>query len=692
MAACEVIFDTEANLLLSSGTASGKTEAAFLPALTEIYNNPSSSVAILYISPLKALINDQFIRLNELCEDAHIPVTKWHGDVNQNLKNKLIQNPSGILQITPESLEAMLMRQSTTIISLFSDLRFVIIDEVHHFMSNSRGCQLLCILERIQRLTNTIPRRIGLSATLGEYSTAEKWLNSGTARKCITPELSVRGQKIGLSVRYHLLPPNSKNEEDNQRNERPYYSDLFELTKGKRCIVFSNSKAEVEDNIATLKRIAKEQKYPDIYHVHHGSISATLREDTERIMKEGEQNVVTGATLTLELGIDLGAMERIVQTGAQFSVSSFVQRLGRSGRRDGQSEMAFLFREYRDDKGKEFFNEINWSFIRTIAIIQLYLEEHWIEPIDQNTLPYGLVYHQTMSYLFSSGATSPAVLAQNILKLSPFHNVSQNDYKEILRYLIAKHQLERMENGDILIGLEGEKLTNHFDFYAVFESSIEFTVKYGAQKIGSVSTAFPVGFRFALAGLTWQVIEVDHERQNIYVEPVKGISRNQWCGLFPVLLNTKIMKKMQEVLISDKQYSYLSKTATERLHDFRVIARKAGVLEHLAVNTAPDQIALFPWIGTKALIALSYVLQQKGYQNRIDSEVMLEVFGCYDANKLINVLLALKDEALDKNTFSVPDDVRPLMQGKFNRHIPPEILRKEYIADYIDVEDMKASL
>ena len=692
VAACEVIFDTEANLLLSSGTASGKTEAAFLPALTELYNKPSSSVGILYISPLKALINDQFFRLNELCEDAHIPVTKWHGDVDQNVKNKLVHHPSGILQTTPESLEAMLMRRPTVAMSLFSDLRFVIIDEVHHFMSNNRGQQLLCILERIQRLTNTIPRRIGLSATLGEYSIAEKWLNSGTPRRCITPEISVHGQRISLSIGYHLLPPKSKKEKDNQRNERPYYSDLFELTKGKRCIVFSNSKAEVEENIATLKRIAEEQKYPDIYHVHHGSLSAPLREYTERVMKEGEQNVVTGATLTLELGIDLGAMERIVQTGAPFSVSSFVQRLGRSGRRGGQSEMAFLFREYRNDKEKEFFKEINWPFIRTIAIIQLYLEERWIESIDQNTLPYGLVYHQTMSYLFSYGATNPAALAQNILKLSPFQNVSQNDYKEILLFMLAKHQLERMENGDILIGLEGEKLTNHFDFYAVFVSSIEYSVKYKSQEIGTVSAAFPVGFRFALAGLTWQVVEVDNDRQNIYVEPVKGISRNQWCGLFPVFFNTKIMKKMQEVLISDKQYSYLSKTAAERLHDFRMIARKAGVLENLAVNTTPDRIALFPWIGTKALIALSYALQQKGYQNRIDSEVMLEVSGCYDANELKNVLLVIKKETSDKNTFSVPDDVRPLMQGKFNEHIPLEILRKEYIADYIDVEDMKVSL
>lgn len=692
VAACEVIFDTTANLLLSSGTASGKTEAAFLPALTILYNKPSLSVGILYISPLKALINDQFVRLNELCENAHITVTKWHGDVNQNVKNKLVQNPSGILQTTPESLEAMLMRRPAAVISLFSDLRFIIIDEIHHFMSNSRGQQLLCILERIQRLISNIPRRIGLSATLGEYSIAENWLNSGTMSECSTPKISARGQKIGLSVGYHVLLPDSKNEEENQEINRPYYSDLFELTKGKRCIVFSNSKSEVEENIAMLKRFAEERKSPDIYHVHHGSISAPLREYTERILKEGEQNVVTGATLTLELGIDLGAMERIVQTGAPFSVSSFVQRLGRSGRRGGYSEMAFLFREYKDDNPKVFYKEINWSFVRTIAIIQLYLENRWIEPIIQRKLPYGLVYHQTMSYLVGNGATNPALLAQNILNLSPFRNISLVDYKEILRYMLAENQLERMENGDLLLGIEGEKKVNHFDFYATFMSALEYSVRYKSQEIGSVSAVFPVGFRFALAGLTWQVVGVDKNRQSIYVEPIKGTSRNQWCGLFPVFFDTIILKKMKEVLLSDKQYGYLSETAIERFRDFREITRKAGALENLAIKTAPDRIALFPWLGTKALIALSYALKQRGYQNHIDSEVMLEVSGCYNANELNNVLLSLKEEALDKNTFSVPDDVMPLMQGKFNEYIPPEILRKEYIADYIDVEDMKVSL
>ena len=173
VAACEIIFDTDQNLLLSSGTASGKTEAAFLPVLTELYEHPSSSVGVLYISPLKALINDQFKRLEQLLLDSNIPVTKWHGDASMTQKNKLVKYPEGILQITPESLESLITNKRGACLSMFSDLRFVIIDEVHHFMRDARGIQLLCVLERLMKLTGVNPRRIGLSATLGDVSLAK---------------------------------------------------------------------------------------------------------------------------------------------------------------------------------------------------------------------------------------------------------------------------------------------------------------------------------------------------------------------------------------------------------------------------------------------------------------------------------------------------------------------------------------
>ena len=165
MPAADAIFNSEDNVLLAASTASGKTEAAFFPILSQLDENPSSSVGVLYIAPLKALINDQFGRLTELCEEAEIPVWRWHGDVAQSRKSKLLKHPSGILQITPESLEALLLHKHSHIPALFGDLRFIVIDEIHSLMRADRGGQCLCLIERLSRLASCNPRRIGLSAT-----------------------------------------------------------------------------------------------------------------------------------------------------------------------------------------------------------------------------------------------------------------------------------------------------------------------------------------------------------------------------------------------------------------------------------------------------------------------------------------------------------------------------------------------
>jgi ATP-dependent Lhr-like helicase len=256
VAACDVIFNTDNNLLIATPTASGKTEAAFLPIITETYNKPSSTVGILYIAPLKALINDQFVRIEELLKEAYIPVTKWHGDASRSAKDKLLKKPQGILQITPESLEAMLMKRKQHAIMLFSDLRYIIIDEVHNFIASDRGVQLSSILERIQSIINNIPRRVGLSATLGDITVAEEWLNNGTNRACVSPLLDMSKRKAQVMVNHFYSTIKKPDDE----SWLPYYEYLYSLTKGRKSIIFSNSRAEVEININRLKLLAGKKK------------------------------------------------------------------------------------------------------------------------------------------------------------------------------------------------------------------------------------------------------------------------------------------------------------------------------------------------------------------------------------------------------------------------------------------------
>lgn len=692
--AAEAIFDTDENLLLSSGTASGKTEAAFLPVLTHLWENPSKSAGVLYLSPLKALINDQFERLEGLLEEADIPVTKWHGDAPQAAKKRVLKRPAGVIQTTPESLESMLMRNSSGAYRLFSDLRFVIIDEVHYFMDNDRGLQLLSLLERLSRLIGFCPRRIGLSATLGDTTNAEKWLCTDSGRGCVTPRVAEKGRSLRLSVRYFPIKQKIPNSDSKTLLEN-YYNYLYESTSGKRCILFSNSKGEVEENIAHLRRIAEQRKRDDCYLVHHANISPALREFAEQRMKSSELPVCTGATVTLELGIDLGHLERIVQTGCPLTVSGLVQRLGRTGRRGGTAEMRFAFRHDMSLPPQEFYKEVNWDFVCCIAMILLYTRERFVEPMYLPKLPYSLLYHQTMSYMASQGEVKPAALAKYILTLGVFKNITKDDYLALLRYMLENGQLEKSEEGGLLIGSKGEAAVNNYEFLAVFSVPDEFSVRCNAEEIGTVQSPFPEGAQFALAGQAWEVTELDKAERRIFVKHIDGISSNMWQDSGNEYVHTKVMKMIRDVLRSDEEYAFLDEAAKARLAEIRKECRNGGLAAvGSVVPVTPTLYAVFPFVGTRATAALVYALRERGFDASVYLSryipVCIEVRTVMGMEELCAALDEIKLCGADKYGFRIPDNCE--ISGKYNDFIPRELLKKQYIEDYLDTEDMRVNM
>jgi len=706
VAACDVIFDSDDNLLLSSGTASGKTEAAFLPVLTELYNNPSSSIGVMYISPLKALINDQFIRLEQMLLDSNIPVTKWHGDASQTQKNKLIKNPEGLLQITPESLESLLTNKRGACLSMFSDLRFVIIDEVHSFMRDVRGLQLLCVLERLKQLTGINPRRIGLSATLGDLSLAQNWLNTGTGRVCAAPVVEEGKKRVRLHVErfvnyaeerdlvakdgesnYHTVNVDSGNIGD-----REHYEYLFKQTLDKKTIIFTNSREETEFIIAHLREIALKNKAPDVYRVHHGNISALLRESTEDEMKSSDEKIVTGATVTLELGIDIGSLDLAVQVGAPLNVSSFAQRLGRCGRRGQVPQLLFTFVESIKINSDDILGPINWEFIRTIGIIELYLKEHWIEPIPPQNHAYNLLYHQTMSCLKSNGEMSPAGLAQSILSLGCFKHIPQEDYKRLLSHLIEIDQLQRTEQGGLIIGREGEKIVNSHKFLTVFLATEYLLVKDENRTIGTVDKVYPVGIRFALAGMAWETVDVNEKAKVIFVKQVPGISLVDWDVDFTAELHTVLVRKVRSILKEDVLYPYLSDRCKERLVEIQYIARNSGILDNLVTPLSDRKYAIFPWVGTRQLMTLNYALRHRNIKSKLPwiTCVYLEVIFDGTKEELEGIISDILNSNLDLYDLPLPDKVQ--IDGKYNEFIPLDLLRKQFIEDYLDFEGLKNAM
>ena len=468
-AAAEAIFNTDDNVLLTASTASGKTEAAFFPILTLLDEDPPHSVGVLYIAPLKALINDQFGRLSELCEEAGIQVTRWHGDVSHAQKRRLLRKPSGILQITPESLESLMINKHMEIPSLFGDLRFIVIDEVHSLLRGDRGMQTFCLIERMCRLADCRPRRIGLSATIGNPEEAGRFLGAGSGRRTLIPRIE-GGREVWRLSMEHFFNSGPQADEGRQlidaapvleeaSDTAPKAADpgigyIFEHTRGRKCLIFTNSREECEALCQSLRQYCEANHEPDRFLIHHGNLSASYRESAEEEMKDDDSLLSVCATATLELGIDIGRLERAFQVDAPFTVSGFLQRMGRTGRRGDPCEMWFVMREDHPEPRAMLPQLIPWYLIQGIALVQLYIEERFVEPPRTQRLPYSLLYHQTMSTLASCGEMTPAELATRVLTLSSFHLITQDEYRILLRHLIKIGHIDQTENGGLIVGLE----------------------------------------------------------------------------------------------------------------------------------------------------------------------------------------------------------------------------------------------
>ncbi len=707
-AAGEALFGTEENVLLTAGTASGKTEAAFFPILTLLEEDPPLSVGALYIAPLKALINDQFGRLEELCGEAGIPVTRWHGDVAQTRKRKVLQKPRGILQITPESLEALLIRKQMEIPSLFGDLRFIVIDELHSLLRGDRGMQTFCLIQRLCALAGCSPRRVGLSATIGDPEAAGAFLAAGSGRGTVIPQAEQPRERWRLSMEHFFStapqagetgpeapqpqPEREPREEDAPRGADPGMGFVFEHTRGRKCLVFTNSREECEAVCQTLRQYCEAKGEPDRFLIHHGNLSASYRESAEEDMKDDDSLMSVCATATLELGIDIGRLERAFQIDAPYTVSGFLQRLGRTGRRGDPPEMWFVMREDHPEPRAMLPETLPWPLLQGIALVQLYLEERFVEPPRMDRLPFSLLYHQTMSTLAAGGEMTPGELASRVLPLACFHRISQEDYKLLLTHLLEIDHIARTENGGLILGLAGERIVNNYKFYAVFRENVEYAVRAGSEELGTIVKPPPAGEKIAIAGRVWAVDEVDHRKREVWVTLVKG-KIPAYFGDVAGDVHTRILERMARVLEEDQEYLYLMPQARARLAQAREDFRAAGMGRRPLVSLGGKMWALFPWLGSYAFLALERFLKlrcgkrlglrglspSRPYYLQFTMEVSEEEF--------YRIVAQEAEKDLDPLELVYPKEV-PVFE-KYDEYVPAELVRKGFAYGVLDVQGMK---
>jgi ATP-dependent Lhr-like helicase len=675
-------YSTDDHILVSAGTSSGKTEAAMFPIIGSLYNNPADSVGALYIGPLKALIDDQFQRMDPVLRESGIRITGWHGDIGKSSKERLMDEPSGILQITPESLQNILSYQPEEVERLFGDLRFVIVDEVHAFMDSDRGLQLLCCLQRLEVLAHCDPRRIGLSATIADRDLAAEWLRADTGRGVSIVFDDQRNER-SIRIHYNSFPETDEETQsvERKRSVTSYYQQLFRETHGYNCIVFTNSRQDAEMTAKSLRIVAERKGFPDEVYIHHGSISKEYRKVAEDRLKDPSVKTTTVATVTLELGIDVGDLDRVIQIGAPFTCSGLVQRMGRSGRRGNGQNLIVMCNEDEMDWWSTL-DGVSLSLVKAVAMSELVLREGWTEPPLENSMPFGLLYHQTMEYLRSGIGAKFSVLVSDVLSMYPFRNISKDQYKLMIRNLVNLGHIQVMSDQTILIGEKAERIVFNREFCSVFSTKKEVIVRCDGRTVGSVQDLPKVDDLIQLAGRVWTVVEVSESKSSIEVKECQGEACNPWRSGTPPT-HTRVMRKMLEVLQSDEIYDYLDEASTARLEESRSIARANGMTSMFSDRVGGYR--MYPWLGTIQFDTLRRILQKVIGSDKV--RFMQPYYIDIRTNLSEDEVLEKVHRYIDgKDPVSLIGDDDLVRYGKYDRYIAESLLAREFAADRLDFD------
>jgi ATP-dependent Lhr-like helicase len=612
------LLEGNRDLILSARTAAGKTEAAFLPILSRIAESPAASVQAMYVGPLKALINDQFRRLEELCQHAEIPVHRWHGDVSADKKKKLVQQPSGVLLITPESLESLFINRSAALPQLFHSLSFVVLDELHALLGTERGTHLRSLLFRLQRNIVGHCRYVALSATLGDLDRTKEWLRPDDPNcvEVLTDDDASKAIKYRLHA-YVIHPPSVSSSADDSAAESSdeevsdsMTQEILTAFSEHKNLVFVNSKWQLELLADSLNSECRRLGRPEVFLVHHGSLSREIRETTEKLM-QGDRPYTTLCSPTLELGIDIGNVHMVGQVGCPWSSNSLIQRLGRSGRRDGEPHMLRMFLTIvrpRDDA--PLSERLYPQLLQAIALTELALVDRWVESPDISPLDLSTFTHQVLSVLAESGGIPAVDLFRQLVAEGVFRRVDSSLFTSVLRSLAGRNLVEQMPSGELILGLAGEQIVRHYDFYSAFATSPEYRVVHQNRLIGTLSTmTLPrVGDHLILAARRWRVMEVCHEREEIAVEPARGRKAPGFRGSGGHI-HQRVRQKMHDVLFGNQDYAYLNAEASRLLFEARATAAASRLEQGDLLSTGNECCLWFPWIGTKTANTLLLMAQ-----------------------------------------------------------------------------------
>jgi ATP-dependent Lhr-like helicase len=624
-AAIPILLAGTEDVIIAAATAAGKTEAAFLPICSRLATDASAhpGVRVLYVAPLKALINDQFGRLSGLCDRLEIPVHRWHGDVAGSKKSTVLKKPDGILLITPESLEALFVVRGRAVGTLLASLQYVVVDELHAFLGTERGAQLRSLLHRVELALRRRVPRVGLSATLGDMSLAADALRPGEAGQVQCIHSAQGGQELAVQIRGYLkTPPPAGQENDEEPARQQIAADLYEALRGQDNLIFANARTEVELLAARLRDLCHAAGVPNEFLPHHGNLSKDLREDVEAALKDHGRPTTAVATTTLEMGIDIGSVHSVAQTGAPPSVAALRQRLGRSGRRGEPAVLRIYVTEPPVDQRTPLSDQLRAELIQSIAMLELLLAG-WCEPPDQDALHLSTLIQQVLSAIAQHGGISASSAYRALCGAgSPFTEVTQAQFITLLRGLGDNDVLVQASDGTLLLGPLGERTVNHYSFYAAFSSPEEYRLFMNGRPLGTIPAdrTLYVGVLLIFGGRRWKVSSVDHEQKVIEVTPAVG-GRPPDFGGGVAGVHDRVREEMRSVLASDSVPRYLTASAATLLGEARDAYNRYRLAEHRTLQDGLDAV-LLPWAGSRVTETLTAQLSAAGLEAGNDGLVI----------------------------------------------------------------------
>lgn len=684
--AAPLLLDGDRDLIISASTASGKTEAAFLPILTKLVSTEPQGLA-LYVSPLKALINDQWGRLTALCERLRLPVTPWHGDIAASRKTAFFKKPRGCLLITPESLEGILMRHGTQIASVLGALQFVVVDELHAFFGTERGRQLQSLLHRTDLARGASVPRIGLSATLGDMDGAREFLRPSDPGRVDLIEAKEASRELRVLIRAHLAGRDESEAVEDQGLPLPaelqVADELFRTLRGSHNLVFANSRRKVETYADLLRRRCEAEGIPNEFWPHHGSLSKLVREETEAAIKDKARPSTAIATSTLELGINIGAVKAVAQVGAAPSVASLRQRLGRSGRSEGQPQ---ILRGHCIEQTLEtdspLSDRLREGLLHMAAQVRL-LIDGWYEPPATATLQLSTLIQQLLSLIAQYGGVTAAQAWTVLCGSGLFRGVTQADFALLLRELGRREVLAQAEGGVLLHGRLGEQVVNRFEFLAAFTAVEEYQVVADGRPLGSLPIDRPIqpGDHIILAGRRWRVVDAQPQDRVIHVAAAAAGRAPMFSGLAG-RVHRRVREEMQAILEESRPLGFIDSVGNDALAQARRVYLDLGLAENPVLRWG-DETLLLLWSGDAEQDTVAAWLNRRGLESANEG-IAIRVRS-RDVDRVHDALLDLA-EATDLTDEDLRPNQQVPTQEKWEWLLPENLLRRQYGSRVFSIE------